>query len=313
MSLSSPPHLSARLRLTLATFDIRRGTFTVFRAGIALAQIVFLVFTPFDALMQGVEGSADLPNCEGLRSISALCVGGPSVPDGIRTFAMIALLALVVVGFLPAVTSVVHAWIAVSLSTGLALPDGGDSVAAIVCIIMVFIAVSDNRLWAWKLKDEPIGPTARGIGFAGVVALRIQVAIVYLNSAFAKFSVEDWANGSAEYYVSRSYMFGSAGFVGESLRVLTSNPLLLATITWGVLLCEIAIGLCILQGLTGRKVAFALALLLHSGIILSIGLWSFGMIMIAFVGMAAMPTERRVPFVKAPRWVSVRGQRELAA
>ncbi|WP_185276790.1 sporulation-delaying protein SdpB family protein [Leifsonia shinshuensis] len=284
-------------------------TFSVFRAGFALAQILYLAFTPYDALMQTVLGTGSTPDCDGLRGISALCVGGDAVPDGTRIIVISALLLLVVVGFLPRVMSVVHAWIAVSLSIGIALPDGGDSLAAIATIILVFVAFSDNRLWAWARRTEPLGPTARGVGFAGVVALRLQVAIVYLNSAFAKFGVEDWANGSAEYYVSRSYMFGASGLIGDALHSVTSNPLLLAAITWGVLLCEIAIGICILLGTTGRRVAFVLALLLHAGIILTIGLWSFGMIMISFVGIAAMPTSRRDKFFNAPSWVGPGRQR----
>lgn len=309
MSLRSAHGSPRQLRSALETFDLRRATFSVFRAGIATAQLLYLAFTPFDALMQTVLGTGSTPDCDGLRGVSALCVGGDAVPDGTRIVGIIALLSLVVMGFMPRVMSVVHAWIAISLSIGIALPDGGDSVAAIATIILVFVAFSDNRLWAWKRRAEPLGPTARGVGFAGVVALRLQVAIVYLNSAFAKFAVEDWANGSAEYYVSRSYMFGASGFVGDALHSVTSNPLLLAAITWGVLLCEIAIGICILLGATGRKVAFVLALLLHTGIILTIGLWSFGMIMISVVGIAAMPTNRQETLSRLPSWFGSLGQR----
>lgn len=279
---------AAALHGALRNLEVRQRTFTICRALLALAQILIVAFTPYTALMQTVEGAERAPYCDGPRIVSAFCVGGDEIPSWTRVAVIIILLTMVAVGFIPRLMSFVHAWIAISISTGISLPDGGDSVAAIVTVILIFVSSADDRLWAWSKQRKPVRPAARGISLAGIYALRVQVTLIYLNSAFEKFTVDDWSNGSAEYYVARGYMFGASGAIADVLHWATSIPLLLALITWGVIVAEICIGILVLTTSTGRRIAFALAIILHIGIILSIGLWSFGIIMIATVGIATM-------------------------
>ena len=78
---------------------------------------------------------------------------------------------------------------------------------------------------------------------AAVFALRIQIAYIYLNSAIAKFPVDAWQDGTAMYYVARMENFGSVTVLGDFLRGLTNVPILTASITWGTMLCEIALAL----------------------------------------------------------------------
>lgn len=67
--------------------------------------------------------------------------------------------------------------------------------------------------------------------------------------------------------------------------------MLVAGPTRGVIVGEIAIGLCVLLGSRWRKVTFIATAVLHLGIIATIGLWSFATVMICLVGMACMPTD----------------------
>ncbi|PPI25190.1 hypothetical protein C5D34_11985 [Rathayibacter sp. AY1B1] len=288
MLMHERPGPALRLQIALQSLEVRQRAFTLGRGALAAAQISILVFTPFSALMQTVGGAEPAPYCAGARIISAFCIGGPEVPSIVRVIVMIVLLGLVLVGFLPRVMAFVHAWISISISTGISLPDGGDSVAAIVSVIIIFIMAADDRRWAWSKERRPVGPVGRGVALAGIYALRLQVTLIYLNSAFEKFNVDDWSNGSAEYYISRGYMFGASGLIADVLHWATSVPLLLAVITWGVIVAEICIGILVVTIDFGRRIAFILAVALHVGIILSIGLWSFGIIMIATVGIATM-------------------------
>jgi antimicrobial peptide system SdpB family protein len=294
--------LFAHVQLKLRSVDVRHISFTVFRGILALAHLLALAFTPYTALTQTVAGTEAAPQCGGVRMLSTFCVGGDAIPTWMRIAVMIVLLGLVMVGFVPRVMSVVHAWIAVSFSTSISLPDGGDSVASIVAILVIFIAFADNRTWGWSLSRGVPSSAGRGLALAGLYALRIQVALIYLNSAFDKFGVEDWSNGSAEYYIARGYMFGASGIIAVILHWATSIPILLAALTWGVIIMEICIGLLVLTTDLGRRVAFVLAVVLHVGIILTVGLWSFAMIMIATVGIATMlTTSTRLPRDTAKR------------
>jgi len=280
-------------RANLLQFDIRGTTFSVLRAGIALSQILTLVATPYAALMQSVMDREEAPYCGGIKAISAFCVGGDGVPPTLRVAIIVALLAAVALGVLPGPMAVAHAWISFSLVNSIALPDGGETIASIATLILIPIAFSDNRRWVFDRNPKPLPDFRRGIGYAGVIALRIQVAIIYLNSAVAKTGVEDWANGSAEYYFVRSYMFGASGWVKSLLEAVTDVPVLVAALTWGVIIGEVTIGLCVLLGPRWRKIAFIAAAVLHLGIIATIGLWSFATVMICVVGIACMPTAGR--------------------
>jgi hypothetical protein len=65
--------------------------------------------------------------------------------------------------------------------------------------------------------------------------------------------------------------------------------------TWGALVVELLIAVCILGSDRWRKVGLALDILLHGSIILLMGLWSFALVMIGCSVVASMPLLRKAP------------------
>jgi antimicrobial peptide system SdpB family protein len=177
------------------------------------------------------------------------------------------------------------------------LPDGGDQVARIVGLLLIPLTLIDDRRWHWLPATRPIGPFGSGVGAAFIIAIRIQVAAIYLNSAVAKFGTDAWVEGSAEYYYVRSLMFGVSGWIGDVLLEATKVPIIVAGLTWGAILVEIAIAVLILGRRRWRRGAVVLDLALHGFIVLTIGLWSFAAIMVGTVLIAASASATSEPDV----------------
>ena len=202
---------------------------------------------------------------------------------------MVAALAVVASGYRPRWTVIPHLWIAYSIGNSIALPDGGESVAKIVTLLIIPMGLADDRIWHWARPGSRPRPTLVSISFICFLAVRAQIAGIYLDSAISKLGVADWVNGSAEYYFVRGNLFGVAHPFSGAFLALTRNAVITASMTWGAIVIEIVIALCLLATRRWRRVGFAMDLALHGMIIVSMGLWSFGLIMIGSSCIAAMP------------------------
>ena len=301
MSLLTGELQKASLVRTLGSFDPRCLSFGIGRSLIAVAQFLTLSFTSTDALFQSILGQADAPVCVNVNIASFFCLGGERMPLWARQAVGALLLLFVASGYRPRFTVVLHAWIAFSLAGSIALPDGGDQAARVMCILFIPIGLADDRRWHWS-RPSPLrrsNPRLIAISLAGMVALRLQIAAIYMQSAVAKL-VDDWANGSAEYYIVRDPMFGASGFVRDALVAITNIPFALAAATWGPIVAELAIGVLILGPVSWRRWSLSIVVVLHVGIIITMGLWSFALTMIGGVIVAGaiglskrQPTNRR--------------------
>jgi antimicrobial peptide system SdpB family protein len=237
--------------------------------------------------------------CEGMASWGAYCV----LPDPYGSVAVLAILGAVCLGLAPLATGALHAWASFSIATGIGLPDGGEHAAQVVTLLVMVMLVPDMRKAAWSRVPTTSSQVLLGISKASWWILRLQMVGIYLHSAIAKLGVEDWVNGSAMYYVVRDPSFGASGPVGDMMRWVTTSPLGVAALTWGSIAVEIAIAILLLHRGTARVLALGLAVALHAAIIITIGLWSFGLVMIGAMVVAAAP-ERL--FVASPRTAAAR-------
>lgn len=277
-----------RLNDYVRRFDPQQLGIGVGRSVIAVGQAAFLLFTTPQALLAPVIGQQPAPYCDGVKAISLYCTPGLSGNPVLAHWIMFALLIVVASGFLPGPSGVVHAWVSFSLSASIALPDGGDIVARIVTLLLIPYCLTDRRLWAWR-HGAPLGSIRLGIAFASIWAVRLQAAIIYVDSGIAKVASDKWLTGTAEYYVLRDSTFGASGVVRNIGLFFTSSPVTVALATWGAMALEITVGVLIMVGRDrGRSVGLVLAILLHVGIIVTIGLWSFGLAMIGLVIIATV-------------------------
>lgn len=266
------------------------STYAYGRAALALAQLTVLLFTPEWALTVPVGGTGGT-TCAGLENLSAYCVGGDESGFWVGRAISVVVLLAVISGWRPRWTSMPHAWVTVSFLHAISLPDGGEAVLATMAMLLIPLCLADSRRWAWPSAspNDGVRDWGRHDGVAAAVqwALRAQVAGIYFHSALAKLAVPDWVNGSAMYYVTREHFFGATGFVGDIMRAVTDTALGTAVLTWGTVLVEALIAVCILGTVRLRQIAVILAVALHVGIIIVLGLWSFGIVMCGAVFVAA--------------------------
>ncbi|MEU2778849.1 sporulation-delaying protein SdpB family protein [Streptomyces sp. NPDC007162] len=286
---------SSRLQLRLSGFDFRSRWFGVGRSLICFAELTVVLITPSKALLTPVLTISDGARCGGVRAASAYClVGGTSHAEHAR-WILVAVLLVAAIGYRPRWTAIPQLWAVYSIAVSITVPDGGESVGMIMSLLMLPIALTDNRTWQWNPPTEPLSPSGHAVAYAAFWAVRLQLAYIYLDTAISKFGVADWANGTAEYYFLRDNMFGVAKPWAGPLLALSKYPLVVIGMTWGALVVELLIALCILGSDRWRKVGLVLDILLHGSIILLMGLWSFALVMIGSSAVASMPLLRLSP------------------
>lgn len=247
---------------------------------LALAQLTILLFTPIEALLVPVLHRPDAPYCDGFNAMSMLCVGQGLGGVAVWRWVMIAVLIVVLVGIFPRWTALPHFWVSFTLCQSISLPDGGESVAQIITLLLVPLLWLDDRKWHWKWPERPASPTKKGVSLAILLFVRLQLAAIYIHGGLSKLGTDAWLNGSAEFYIAQSSNFGVSGPIEPIFLWFVSLPVGTALISWGTIILETALGVMCLGTARMRMVALVLGSFLHIAIILTIGLWSFSLIMI---------------------------------
>lgn len=290
MRVSDALQPSARwLAARTARHDLRSRWFGAGRTVMAAAQLSILLLTPIKALLIPVVAMGEYPRCDGVRAASALCIGNDSVGAEPRRWLLVVIFAVVASGYRPRWTAIPHAWATYSVAVSIAVPDGGESIGMIMALLMTPIALADDRTWHWQTPTTEPGRSWQTVTFAAFLAIRVQIAYLYLDSAVSKFGVADWANGTAEYYFLRDNMFGVARPWDSLFLSMSKNSVVVVALTWGALVIELAIGVCVLASDRWRKAALVMDIALHGSIILTMGLWSFAMVMIGSAIVCATP------------------------
>lgn len=269
-------------------FDYRSRWFAAGRTALALATASELLCTRSGALFTPVGGVSG-PFCAVVPRVSLFCLGDPHQLVEARCWLTIIGLLLVASGYRPRYLTVVHLWIVYSIATSITLPDGGDSIALIVVLLITPMCLADQRRWQWTSPRQRMGRKGRTVAYLTFWALRLQIAYLYADSAIAKMGVADWQNGSAFYYFVREKMFGSAGPLSPIWMWISDQSLTTLAITWGTIAIELVIALFTLLGTRWRLAAFWLCLALHGLIFLSMGLFSFSAVMVAVAALIATP------------------------
>lgn len=251
------------------------------RSIIALAQASMLMFSDVRGFFVPVGDETLESSCSGfLGQISLFC----RMPS-LESAAVVATIVLLIVasGILPRYTCLLHAYVSLSIIGVLALPDGGDLIATNVSLLLAFAFIGDPRLWHWG-DGVSRGAVFRGVSTGAQIAIRVQVAFIYFDSATAKFAVDTWTDGTQMYYVTRQEMFGASGPLGDLVRDLMSVPLFTLASSWGAIAAELAIAaLVLIPKKSAARTAIVVSSVLHVLIIAVIGLGSFGLIMIGVV------------------------------
>jgi antimicrobial peptide system SdpB family protein len=186
----------------------------------------------------------------------------------------IVILIIVISGYYPAVTGILHWWVSFSLFNAAVIVDVGDQITQILTFLIIPLTIMDPRANHWT-EPRKNYPYANYIGGLILTLVRIQVSILYFNAGISKFNVPEWLNGTAMYYWLGNNTFGPADYLRPLATLLTDSPIAVLLLTWGSILFEILLSASIFFSERGKMRMLILGLLFHFLIFLFLGLGSF--------------------------------------
>lgn len=154
---------------------------------------------------------------------------------------------------------------------------GGDNLLYLVAFLLMFTDCGAHfsiDAIAGRSRTQP-GPFVAMVHNYAVLAIILQLSLVYLTSAFYKLQGDLWQNGTALYYVLRTSEFNLSPFAHHFYDRETVASLL----TWGTVIFEISWSFLIWNRRTKVFVALS-AVLLHSMIGYFMGLVWFSFVFI---------------------------------
>lgn len=271
--------LGQRAEKYSSKFNPWSNLYGVGRTLLATGTFLTLVTNPTYVLFRPAAGIPEAPVCKGVSALSFFCVLEGNLE--IARWIAVSILFLVMIGIYPRVTALPHWWITFSLQNSAMIVDGGDQFGAVLTFLLLPVALTDSRRWHWTKPsaEAPKNNTRllvkRLVAHSALFVIRVQVAIIYFNTAIGKFIVPEWIDGTVVYY-----WFIEDDLVGVDswlepllIPLLTSN--LVSFLTWAVLALELSLGLAILMDKKAQRVLLVLGILFHLSIGFFLGLVSF--------------------------------------
>ena len=275
---------------TALTAEVRGPWLSFGRSGLALAELSVLLFSGDDTLFTPTRTIPDGLNCGGISALSLWCATRPvpGAPLAARLVA-VAVLVVVAIGLYPRWTAVAHWYVAFSVKCAMTQPNGGEQVAMIVTMLLVPVCLGDTRRWQWTRPGGPMAPRFRGAALAGLFAVRIQLAGVYLAAVVSKLEAPAWRNGKALWSLLYDPGYGLPPTIRSHVVGLLGDAGLIRVLTGAVLAAEVTIALALLWPPPWQRWSFYLICALHGAIVVVMALPSFGVIMIAAGATAQAP------------------------
>lgn len=187
----------------------------------------------------------------------------------------ITILIVVISGYYPKISGVLHWFVTFSYFHATTLPEGGDQIASNITFLLIFITVLDKRRNHWdavKTANYYSNFTARLI-FA---LIAIQISVLYLHSAFEKiYKVEEWVDGSALYYWFNNTIFGLNSLYMTLFSPIIKTPILLFSLNWMIIIFEMLLATAFLINDKRKIKIMYYGIIFHLMIALMFGLVSF--------------------------------------
>lgn len=258
------------------------NVYGVARTLLAIGTALTLIFNETHLLFRPGAGIPSYPVCEGITRWGLFCFTNPFLEVGRWT--AVAILVVVASGWRPRYTALAHWWVSFSLHSSALTVDGGDQVASVLTFLLLPLALTDNRRWHWQtvpvVSASSMTETARRLtGLTTLVALRVQVSIIYFHAAVAKLNMEDWLNGTVLYYWLTDSTIGLPDFLWFLIPVVSSP--FVVVLTWSTLLLELLLFMALVIPRRYWPYLLGAGVLFHLGIALTMGLISFGFAMVA--------------------------------
>lgn len=273
------------------------NTYGVARSLIALSLFLTLSFSDIYRLVTPLGNINEIHNLNSISRISIFYLLRDHLV--IAKIICLAILLVVMIGWRPRYTGVLHWWIAFSFSTSSVILEGGDQVGEIVTLLLIPVTLADHRKshwqnnvkvnWSRSLFGDSITLFLMSIFFV----ISLQVAFIYFHASVGKYTSEEWANGTAIYYWFDNPIFGLSDFWRGIMFPLLKNPYVVTGMTWGTLLLEILLflGIVLRGNEANRKYLLVLGVFFHLFIGLFFGLWTFFITMTGALVLFLGPTQ----------------------
>jgi antimicrobial peptide system SdpB family protein len=286
------------------------NVYGVARSLIALATATTLLFDSSATLFRPLAGiPTEVPFCvDAAQRASLFCLVPRDHLDVARWLSIIGLL-IVASGWRPRFTGILHWWIALGFQSTATIVDGGDQVATVLTLLLLPVTLTDGRRWHWQRAAQAEPPTSapaifgRVAALSAMVAIRVQVAAIYFHAGVGKMKVTEWADGTAMYYWMQNPTFGVHPSIAPLMHTLLGNAGFVAALTWGTITLEVLLSAGLLATRRARGVLLIFGIGLHIGIIVFMGLFSFGVTMIGALILFLRPLDAEFA---VPAWIRLR-------
>lgn len=234
----------------------------------------------------------------GFDSLSGIFAGDSPIVFTLKYLALALVAVAVIVGWRTRLATAVLAigMTALVERNGL-VGDQGDNIARIGLVLMLFMSTAEH--WSLDARRRRRSARAARTGLLGdvlvgrpvlqawltnplhnvaLVALALQLFILYTASALFKVQGELWQNGTALYYPLSLHEYGVFPWLNS---LLTLNPVMVTAATYFAVFVQLFFAIGLLHPVT-RRLALVGVILMHVGIAVLMGLPWFSLSMIAF-------------------------------
>lgn len=198
-------------------------------------------------------------------------------------WAWLSVAALYMIGIVPRLSGILLFVLALSLfSRNPWITDGGTTALRLTMFYLLFaetgcwFAVGAARRRAWFEGSTTLAQLARITHSFAIGACLVELAIIYLTSAFYKLEGHKWQDGTALYYILRCTTFDLTPLSGLVYR----HPLLVGIATYGTLFAQLAFP-WLMWWRKAKPYLFVTIASMHLGIALAMNLLWFSFVMIA--------------------------------
>ncbi len=195
------------------------------------------------------------------------------IPPATAKIVVMVILLLVMSGFVPQVTAILHFIACFSYHNYFLIVNGGDEVTFVLSLLLIPLCITDPRINQWRAT--PPKASSRNItANIALMAIQVQAAFIYFSAAYEKLYVQVWKEGTAVYYYTSHYRLGARSWLQHINELITLTPVV-KVLSWGVLALELAIAFALFLSTKTKKKLLLPALLFHLLIVINFGLISF--------------------------------------
>lgn len=260
------------------------------RSVLACSLLLTLLFTNPYVMFSSLPHDSSINNDFFFAKYNFFSLFGASHINLARWLACL-LLLVVISGYLPQITCMLHWYLAYSFNNATLDIEGGDQVCLNMAMLLIPICLLDRRLNHWS---KPISDAHKWQRYTSLFCstwfwlIRLQLAVIYLHAAIGKMVEKEWINGTALYYWFNHPLFGMQSWLKPIVEPIIMNQHGGFILTWFIMLLELLLGVAIIQSPKHYKKFFIVALIFHFFIILFHGLFSFfismsGALVLAFL------------------------------